>query len=140
MLEFYQAYADYEDLMVLTESLFGDLAQATVGGLTLTYRGEAIDLRPPWRRLPYLEGVVGALGLARAEASDGKVIRAAAERMAAARGVGPGGLGVEPAGPRIRLADDGGRGHRHRSADHALHRPAVDPRGHPLPAAPPRGE
>jgi lysyl-tRNA synthetase class 2 len=36
MLEFYQAYADYGDLMELTESLFGELAQALVGGLALT--------------------------------------------------------------------------------------------------------
>ena len=89
MLEFYQAYADYEDLMVLTESLFGDLAQAIVGGLTLTYQGAAIELRPPWRRLAYLEGVAGALGLPPAALADRETVSAAAERTAAARGVDP---------------------------------------------------
>jgi lysyl-tRNA synthetase, class II len=86
MLEFYQAYADYEDLMTLTESLLGELARATVGGLGLTYQGERIDLSPPWRRLPYLEGVAAALGLPRAALGDRDALRAAALRTAAARG------------------------------------------------------
>jgi lysyl-tRNA synthetase class 2 len=63
MLEFYWAYADYGDLMELTEALFGELAQRVKGGSTLTYQGHTIDLAPPWRRLGYLEAVAGALGV-----------------------------------------------------------------------------
>ncbi|PYM53110.1 MAG: lysine--tRNA ligase [Candidatus Rokuibacteriota bacterium] len=106
MLEFYQAYADYEDLMVLTESLFGDLAQAIVGGLTLTYQGEAIDLRPPWRRLAYLEGVAGALGLPPAALADRDTVSAAAERTAAARGVDPRGWGWSTVSPVYQMWKD----------------------------------
>jgi lysyl-tRNA synthetase, class II len=51
MLEFYQAYATYEDLMSLTEELFGTVARDVLGSLTLSYGGTAISLEAPWRRL-----------------------------------------------------------------------------------------
>jgi lysyl-tRNA synthetase class 2 len=51
MLEFYQAYATFEDLMALTEELIGHVARATLGSLGLIYQGIEIDLSPPWRRL-----------------------------------------------------------------------------------------
>ncbi|MDT7043521.1 lysine--tRNA ligase [Candidatus Nitronereus thalassa] len=58
MLEFYQAYADYHDLMVLTEQLLGKLAQDICGTMTLEYQGQTIDFSPPWRRLPYFEAIL----------------------------------------------------------------------------------
>ena len=51
MLEFYQAYATYEDLMSLTEELICFVAQELLGTLRLSYQGQEIDLTPPWRRL-----------------------------------------------------------------------------------------
>ncbi len=57
MMEFYQAYATYEDLMSFTEELVALLAEQIKGGLTLTYQGESIDLTPPWKRLPFLEAI-----------------------------------------------------------------------------------
>jgi lysyl-tRNA synthetase, class II len=63
MLEFYQAYADYTDLMALTETLFVDMAQALLGRLALTWGEHAIDLAGPWRRLPFFTGVSEALGV-----------------------------------------------------------------------------
>src|SRR6185369_8217534 len=51
LLEFYQAYATYEDLMQLTEDLFVNLADAVIGGRQLPYGDWQIDLSPPWRRV-----------------------------------------------------------------------------------------
>jgi lysyl-tRNA synthetase class 2 len=62
MLEFYQAYADYTDLMDLTEQLFVELAQQLRGGRQLTWGGHAIDLTPPWRRLSFFDALSGVLG------------------------------------------------------------------------------
>jgi lysyl-tRNA synthetase class 2 len=75
MLEFYQAYADYGDLMEVTEALFVELARALTGDLTLTFQGQRIDLAPPWRRLPYLDAVADALGLTREALSDRERVR-----------------------------------------------------------------
>jgi lysyl-tRNA synthetase, class II len=58
MLEFYQAYATYEDLMRLTEELFVTVAEEIVGSLQLPYANHVIDLKTPWRRLTLKEAVV----------------------------------------------------------------------------------
>jgi lysyl-tRNA synthetase, class II len=50
MLELYQAYADYFDLMDLTESLVAWLALQVCGTTSLSYGGRSLDLAPPWRR------------------------------------------------------------------------------------------
>jgi lysyl-tRNA synthetase, class II len=83
MLEFYQAYADYTDLMELTETLFVELAQGVRGGLALTWGDLAIDLTPPWRRLIFFEGLSQALGIAVTPATDVATLG----RAAAARGL-----------------------------------------------------
>lgn len=51
MLEFYQAYATFEDLMVLTEEMFRLLCMELHGSLRLTYQGTEIDFSPPWAQL-----------------------------------------------------------------------------------------
>jgi lysyl-tRNA synthetase, class II len=50
MLELYQAYADYHDMMALTEELVAHLAREVLGTTVLTYGGRELDLTPPWRR------------------------------------------------------------------------------------------
>jgi lysyl-tRNA synthetase class 2 len=85
MLEFYQAYADYADLMVLTEDLFVELARTLTGRLDLEWGPHPIDLTPPWRRLPFFEGISRALGIPVTPDSDRGVVAAAA----AARGLCP---------------------------------------------------
>ncbi len=57
-IEFYQAYATYDDLMALTEELFETLATKVCGSADVTYQGEAISLRAPFRRLTLLEAVL----------------------------------------------------------------------------------
>jgi lysyl-tRNA synthetase class 2 len=50
MLELYQAYADYGDMMALTEELVAHVARETVGTTTLQFEGRELDLAPPWQR------------------------------------------------------------------------------------------
>jgi lysyl-tRNA synthetase, class II len=63
MLELYQAYADYGDMMTLTETLVADLAVAVQGSSKLSYGGRPIDLTPPWRRAPLVELVAEHAGV-----------------------------------------------------------------------------
>jgi lysyl-tRNA synthetase class 2 len=85
-LELYEAYADYGDMMALTEDLVARLATEVAGGTTVPWQGAEIDLKPPWRRLPVLEAVGAALGVSPAAGLD--------ELDAAARRAG-----IEPARP-----------------------------------------
>ena len=57
MLEFYQAYATYEDLMLLTEELICHVAREVLGTLRFACQGAEIDLTPPWRRLDLRESL-----------------------------------------------------------------------------------
>ena len=57
MLEVYEAYANYEDMMRLSEEIFTTAALATIGTLKLTYQGQEIDLTPPWRRLSLMDAL-----------------------------------------------------------------------------------
>jgi lysyl-tRNA synthetase class 2 len=51
MLEWYEAYADYRDTMARIEDLVADVAEEVLGRTTVTFRGQEIELSPPWRRL-----------------------------------------------------------------------------------------
>lgn len=58
MLEFYQSYATYEDLMAMTEELFCSMVKRFHGGLKLTYGGKEIDFTPPWRRIRLKDSLI----------------------------------------------------------------------------------
>ena len=62
MLEAYQAFADYQDMMTLTEDILRVAAEAAGGSLEVTYQGEKIDLRPPYRRARMVDLVREATG------------------------------------------------------------------------------
>ena len=62
MLEFYQAFADYHDMMALVEELVSEIAVRVTGKLDLTYQGERISLAPPFRRIRLVEALGDALG------------------------------------------------------------------------------
>ena len=51
MLEWYEAYADYEDTMRRIENLVERVARETIGTTVVSFRGHEIDLKAPWRRL-----------------------------------------------------------------------------------------
>lgn len=58
MLEFYQAYADYHDLMDLTEELFRLLAQEVLGVMQVTYQGESYDMGQPFIRMTLFDSIL----------------------------------------------------------------------------------
>lgn len=57
MLEFYMAYATYEDLMNLTEELFSRLLKEIVGEMVIEYQGNQIDFTPPWPRISLYDSI-----------------------------------------------------------------------------------
>ncbi len=57
MLEFYEAYADYRDLMQLTETLLREVAQRVCGTTTIVYQGETIDLAQPFPRMTMAQAI-----------------------------------------------------------------------------------
>ncbi len=57
LLELYQAFADYDAVMKLTEEVIASVAQEVLGTTQITYQGQAIDLTPPWRRISMSEAV-----------------------------------------------------------------------------------
>jgi lysyl-tRNA synthetase class 2 len=57
MLEFYMAYADYRDLISMTEEMIGAVAKEVFGTTHVDYEGHRIDLAPPWKRLTYVDAL-----------------------------------------------------------------------------------
>ncbi|MFH1563463.1 MAG: lysine--tRNA ligase [Nitrospirota bacterium] len=57
MLEVYQAYADYTDMMRLTEELLASVVQNLFGSLKFTYQDKEIDFTPPWQRITVYEAI-----------------------------------------------------------------------------------
>jgi lysyl-tRNA synthetase class 2 len=82
MLEFYQAYATYEDLITLTEEMFCSIAESVNGGkLQLDYQGDSIDITPPWRRVRFLDSLVEIGNLPREVVDDPAKAAEAARRL-----------------------------------------------------------
>jgi lysyl-tRNA synthetase class 2 len=78
MIEFYMAYADYTDLIPLTEELLNEVAQAARGTLTLEFKETTIDLTPPCKRITYHDALAAALegkGLSPALLDDADSVR-----------------------------------------------------------------
>ncbi len=63
MLELYKAYADYEDMMRITEEMIAYTAKEACGSTVIHYQGNEIDLTPPWRRVSMLDAIKDALGI-----------------------------------------------------------------------------
>lgn len=58
MLEFYQAYADYKDMMVLTETLIRELVTTVLGRLIINYQGEEIDISQAFQSMTIKEAIL----------------------------------------------------------------------------------
>ena len=85
MLEWYEAYADYEDTMRRMESLIEHVALATLGTTKVTFKEHEVDLKAPWKRVRLVDELEGARPL------DARLRRAAREA---------------PRGPRRRRLQD----------------------------------
>ncbi len=56
-IEWYEAYADYQDTMARTEALVERAAQGSIGTAKVTFRGHEVDLAPPWQRVKFVEAL-----------------------------------------------------------------------------------
>jgi len=81
MLEFYQAYADYHDLMDLTEQLFIQLCQEVCNTVELEYQGQHINMASPWRRVAYLDAILEVNKLEARVLTDQALAHDAAKRL-----------------------------------------------------------
>jgi lysyl-tRNA synthetase class 2 len=63
MLELYEAYADFHDIMNLTENLIAHVAQEVLGTTTITYQGHQVDLSPGWARKSMTELIKEHVGV-----------------------------------------------------------------------------
>lgn len=97
MLELYQAYADYRDMMVLTEELVSAVAREVLGTTEITYQGETINLSPPWQRIPMLEAIKQYTGV------DFTTAKSYEEARTAAKGLG---LQVEAGATRGNIINE----------------------------------
>ncbi|WP_099320949.1 lysine--tRNA ligase [Anaerococcus sp. Marseille-P3625] len=62
-MELYQAYADYEDMMEITEHMIETVATNVLGTTVIEFDGREIDLKAPWIRLPMIEGIKNVTGV-----------------------------------------------------------------------------
>lgn len=62
-LEFYMAYADYFKIMELTEEMVAYVCDHVLGKRTINYKGQEINIDPPWERIELRQGLINALGI-----------------------------------------------------------------------------
>lgn len=63
MMECYWAYADYRDMMGLTENMIAYIAQTALGTTQIQFQSHTIELTPPWRRLTMRDGILEYAGI-----------------------------------------------------------------------------
>jgi lysyl-tRNA synthetase class 2 len=82
MLEFYEAYADFQDLMDLTEDMLRALCQEVLGSTQVSYQGECYDFASPFQRLSVKESILHFNPeISEADIGDLEQARAVAERL-----------------------------------------------------------
>jgi lysyl-tRNA synthetase class 2 len=97
MLELYQAYVDYNDIMELTENMTADVAQRVVGTTKVTFNDHEIDLAPPWTRMTIRNAVLQYSGI------DLEICSTVEELTAAALDRG---LELAPGAPRGQVIEE----------------------------------
>jgi lysyl-tRNA synthetase class 2 len=97
LLECYQAYSDYNDMMGLVEKILRHIARTVLGGTKLASNGKTIDLGRPWQRLHLREAIKNYCGIDFEDYPDAASLRT---RMAEL------GMEVDPSKGRGRLIDE----------------------------------
>jgi len=97
MLEFYQSYATWEDLVPLVEEMIGGLARELTGGTVVRYGEQEIDLGPGWKRISLIDEAARAAGCAPSDLRDPEKARAIAQRHGVAPPPGSGAGGIATA-------------------------------------------
>ena len=97
LLECYQTYADYNDIMNLVEEMFSDVAREVLDNTKITRNGETIDLAPPWQRLYLREAIKNYCGIDFEDYTDTASLRSRMAEM---------GMEVDPSKERGRLIDE----------------------------------
>lgn len=97
MMESYEAYADYHDVMKMTEELVSSVARQVLGTTSVSFAGETINLEPPWQRLPLRQALIDRCGIDFMEYPDASSLRSRMEKM---------GMQVDPLKDRGRLIDE----------------------------------
>lgn len=83
MLEFYQAYADYRDVMRLVEELISAVTGSVLGSQVLHYQGKDIDVSPPWKVISLRDAIRDASGVDYSDYPDSKQLLVAARKAGA---------------------------------------------------------
>lgn len=96
-LEFYMAYADYEQVMALTEEMVGFVFERVLGKRKFTYQGQEIDLTPPWRRMRLCDGLAEVTGIDIDQHPTAESLSAAMQAR---------GMQVDPKMPRGKLIEN----------------------------------
>ncbi|HZK67543.1 MAG TPA: lysine--tRNA ligase [Chloroflexota bacterium] len=96
MMEVYQAYADYHDIMVLLEEMISTVAMQVLGTTEIEYNGNTIDLKAPWPRLSLRQAIMDESGV------DYDLYPTAEGLYEAVRALG---LRPEPGASRAKLID-----------------------------------
>jgi len=97
MLESYQAYADYNDMMKLVEDMVCYIAQEAVGKTVVNFGTEIINLEPPWPRIPLREAIIDRCEIDFEKYPDADSLRKRMEQQ---------GMEVDPAKDKGRLVDE----------------------------------
>jgi lysyl-tRNA synthetase, class II len=97
MLELYQAYADYDDIMRLTEDMVATAARTAVGRTRVKWGDQSIDFSPPWQRMPLRTAIAEFSGVDYGDYPEAGSLRQAAENV---------GLRTEPDWNRGKVMDE----------------------------------
>ena len=95
-LEFYWAYADYLQVMALTEQMVAFTAEKVLGTTQVTFNDQVIDLAPPWKRVELRQGLIDATGIDIAAHKTQESLEAVMQEK---------GLKPKPGAPRGKLID-----------------------------------